>query len=246
MKFIDIIKSLFDKLKKNMKTATEEIKVIPETKVYGITQEELRHRILVYNSLITSNPYRNDNKLSQWSVIGSFSNWKEDVPMFTVDHFSSFHICKALKLEAGDELKLRCKHSWMINLGSDAPFVPGSPVHLIKNGQNIKIEESGIYDIELHTVGYLDIFPTKVHLDDIPEGMELWYNERNKMRDEAFRLRSLRDGWIRFSTNFPEEFKLTVELPEVEDYDGDFIKYKDRLSRDWKNLNSPYINSEPK
>jgi hypothetical protein len=63
--------------------------------------------------------------------------------------------------------------------------------------------------------------------------------------DEAFRLRSLRNEWIRASTTCPEKYELVIELPEVEDYDGEFIKYKDRLSRDWQNLNPAFINSDP-
>ena len=223
----------------------EETKVIiPGTKLYGITQGELRRRILVFNSQIACDPYRDYNKLSPWSVIGSFGGWKKDVPMFKTDYFYGPHICKAIKLESGDELKFRCNHSWMINLGSDGNHIPGDFIRLSKNGQNIKIEESGLYDISLDPSARLvSIYPTRVHIDDIPEGLELWYNERNKIMSEAFRLRSLREHWLYFSKAFPEDYKLVVELPEVIDYDSNFAKYKERLSRDWQNLNKACINS---
>lgn len=227
-------------------TIKEEPKVISKVEIYGVTQEELRHRILVYNSLILCNPYRDYNKPSPWSVIGSFGNWKVDIPMLKADYFSGPSICKAIKLEAGDELKFRCNHSWMINLGQKEDSVPGGFIYLTKDGQNIKIEESGLYDIELNLTGRIaNIYPSRVHIDDLPEGFELWYNERNEMMAEAFRLRSLRNEWLLASKANPEKYKLDVELPEVEDYDGNFAKYKDRLSRDWKNLNPAYINSDP-
>lgn len=227
-------------------TLKEETKSIPKTTVYGITQQDLRHRILVYNSLVTSDPYRNYNKPSPWNVIGSFGDWKKDISMFTSDRFCGAHICKAIKLKEGDELKFRCNHSWLINLGLSKDNIPGSLIHLSRNGQNIRVEESGLYDINFDPISRTArIFPSRVSLDDIPEGLEMWYDERNKIMDEAFRLRSLRKEWIRFSTAFPEEYKLVVELPEIEDYDGKFVKYKDRLERDWKNLNKAYVNSNP-
>ena len=80
-----------------------------------------------------------------WSLIGSFSNWSQDLDM-TQDASGRWVSPEALL--SGD-FKLRRNHGWEVNLGADAPasypVTPGEAFPAVYGGQNLVLPEEANY-----------------------------------------------------------------------------------------------------
>ena len=94
-------------------------------------------------------PYAAYKEVSPWSVIGSFNSWGGDVEMVTN---GTLHVCKNITFAAGDEFKFRKDADWGTNFGyadGVSSYTLGEEFAVGQDGANIKIAESGAYDLFL-------------------------------------------------------------------------------------------------
>ncbi len=93
-----------------------------------------------------------------WCMIGSFSGWYEDVEMEEIEPGKWQGSLN--NVDAWTEFKFRWNHDWNYAiLGADSvsnetvAVTPGVPLNLANPGGNIRIEESGSYDVLLDFTG---------------------------------------------------------------------------------------------
>ena len=97
--------------------------------------------------LPTGDPYARYTEKSDWSVIGSITEWSDDIEMVTN---GTWHVAKSLKLSKGDEVKFRKDASWDVNLGyaeGVETYELGTEFAVAQDGANIVILEDGTYDL---------------------------------------------------------------------------------------------------
>ena len=97
--------------------------------------------------LPTGDPYARYTEKSDWSVIGSITEWSDDIEMVTN---GTWHVAKNLKLSKGDEVKFRKDASWDVNLGyaeGVETYELGTEFAVAQDGANIVILEDGTYDL---------------------------------------------------------------------------------------------------
>ena len=96
-----------------------------------------------------------DENLSSWAIIGSMSNWSEDIPM-EYDGERYYYLTDYY-LSSEDEFKFRANADWATNFGGSwdySPYVvtPDSIIGLVSGGSNLKVETSGTYNIIIDPV----------------------------------------------------------------------------------------------
>ena len=105
--------------------------------------------------LPTGDPYARYTEKSAWGLVGSFNGWGSDpdVEMWTN---GTLHVAKAVRLEAGDEVKFRKDANWDVNYGyadGVSSYTLGEEFAVGQGGANIVIAESGLYDFILDPDG---------------------------------------------------------------------------------------------
>ena len=97
--------------------------------------------------------------LHEWSLIGSMSDWTEDLPM-TLNEGQIFEI-KGVELKAGDEFKFRLTGNWDVNFGApweNYTLSGDDSFDLLNHGYNIKVAYDGIYDM------WIDVVTRRAHI----------------------------------------------------------------------------------
>ena len=81
-------------------------------------------------------------KMTVWSVIGSFeaSGWNEDVAM--TEEELGIWIAGSVTMAAGNEFKVRANNDWTVNFG----LKDGK---IAQDGDNVKVEADGVYEVTL-------------------------------------------------------------------------------------------------
>lgn len=87
--------------------------------------------------------------VSPWSIIGSMSDWTEDISMYY--DYSNKLLYAQTTFDTGSEFKFRCLNNWDINLGaSNSNYINiDSKYAAYSYGANIKIKEGGTYNVYL-------------------------------------------------------------------------------------------------
>ena len=92
-------------------------------------------------------PYPDYKEASNWSVIGSLSNygisWDGDIAMVTD---GTNHLALSVKLGASDEFKFRQDASWTVNLGGEFGGID-TDFEVTQDGPNVKVGVDGVYDL---------------------------------------------------------------------------------------------------
>lgn len=104
--------------------------------------------------------YKNEETYS-WAVIGSMSNWSEDIPMEFADNVYKLN---GINLTEGDEFKFRANGDWAFNLGGmydPTPIGTDDTQKVIADGGNFQVTTTGTYDIVLDPVNGLVSFICK-------------------------------------------------------------------------------------
>ena len=94
-----------------------------------------------YISLNYSNKALQIVKITSFGIIGGFNGWSESVEMEASEDNMVYTL--TADLNAGDEWKFRANNQWTVSLGGALDNL--SPF----NGDNLKCEETGTYDIRL-------------------------------------------------------------------------------------------------
>lgn len=105
-----------------------------------------------YADRIQAISYPDYTENSPWSVIGTFSNWERDYPMWIN---GSLHVAKNISLSAGDNFKFRKNKDWEENFGMGSgvsSYTLGDYFDITQGGDNIVIAEDGVYDLILDPV----------------------------------------------------------------------------------------------
>ena len=108
------------------------------------TTEEFQTALTAYEDTCQSLFNMTSDEKEAFSVIGTIcgTNWDTDLPMTrTAETGDPTYYSEALELKAGDEFKVRQGASWDVNFGKDG----------VVNGDNIVVEEDGIYYVKLVT-----------------------------------------------------------------------------------------------
>lgn len=140
--------------------------------------------------------YRNEVTYS-WAVIGSMSNWSEDIPMEFADNVYKLN---GINLTEGDEFKFRANGDWAFNLGgmyAPTPIGTDDTQTVIADGGNFQVTTTGTYDIELDPVNGLASFICKdsyVECEDYDSVASLSNN--TKVSVTGFVLATYKRGFI--------------------------------------------------
>jgi len=108
------------------------------------SDEALQAALQKYEDTIAALFTMTDDEKTAFSVIGAIcgTNWDTDFAMTRIPEAGdAVYYSEALELKAGDEFKVRQGGGWDVNFGVD-----GAP-----NGDNIKVEEDGVYFVKLTT-----------------------------------------------------------------------------------------------
>ncbi len=99
-----------------------------------------------------------DENLSDWAIIGSMSNWSEDIPM-TYEGDGIYQL-NDFYLTPTDEFKFRANGDWATNFGLyDYEVVsPNTTVYLYTGGANIRLATEGYYNITLDVINQYAVF----------------------------------------------------------------------------------------
>lgn len=91
-----------------------------------------------------------EETVMQWGLIGSMTEWADDVPMTLTE--DGTYVLNNYELKADDEFKFRANGDWNTNFGGEVgAFVkPGKRIKLYDHGANMMIVEPGVYNIELN------------------------------------------------------------------------------------------------
>ena len=92
-----------------------------------------------------------------WGLVGSMTSWGNDVVMTPVDNYQ---VIENYYIDASDEFKFRANGAWDLDFGyaGGDPIQPYTKVALVNGGANMKVAESGYYDIYLDVDGKTAIF----------------------------------------------------------------------------------------
>lgn len=140
--------------------------------------------------------YKNEETYS-WAVIGSMSNWSEDIPMEFADNVYKLN---GINLTEGDEFKFRANGDWAFNLGgmyAPTPIGTDDTQTVIADGGNFQVTTTGTYDIELDPVNGLASFICKdsyVECEDYDSVASLSNN--TKVSVTGFVLATYKRGFI--------------------------------------------------
>ena len=140
--------------------------------------------------------YKNEETYS-WAVIGSMSNWSEDIPMEFADNVYKIN---GINLTEGDEFKFRANGDWAFNLGgmyAPTPIGTDDTQTVIADGGNFQVTTTGTYDIELDPVNGLASFICKdsyVECEDYDSVASLSNN--TKVSVTGFVLATYKRGFI--------------------------------------------------
>jgi hypothetical protein len=92
-------------------------------------------------------------KVMDWAIIGSMSDWSEDVSM-KMDNDGRY-LLENYHLSSTDEFKFRANADWATNFGgtweySIYPVDPNTTIPMVSGGSNLQVTTSGIYNIYLN------------------------------------------------------------------------------------------------
>lgn len=88
-----------------------------------------------------------------WALIGSMSNWSEDVPMLAMEDGS--YVLYDYYLSSTDEFKFRANADWATNFGGSREYSicqvdPNTIITVYSGGSNLQVKTSGTYNIHLN------------------------------------------------------------------------------------------------
>ncbi len=94
-------------------------------------------------------------KINEVGIIGGFDGnfWSSDVAKLTFDKEKNVWVAKDVQINAGVEFKIRMNNGWDFNRGvageSSAVVTTGAKAPVYQNGQNMMVEQDGVYTITL-------------------------------------------------------------------------------------------------
>ena len=94
-------------------------------------------------------------KINEVGIIGGFDGnfWSSDVAKLTFDKEKNVWVAKDVQINAGVEFKIRMNNGWDFNRGvageSPAVVTTGAKAPVYQNGQNMMVEQDGVYTITL-------------------------------------------------------------------------------------------------
>lgn len=148
-----------------------------ETRKYTVTDNIVMKRSHIRNIDISlGDGLVVDPEEPVWSLIGSMSDWSEDVLFARED---DWWILRGQFFKAGDEFKLRYNRSWDICLGrvNEGTVTVDAPTKL-GEGPNLLIGQEGTYDLWFDEKNeYLYVLTSGLTPDDIGEISEIWQME---------------------------------------------------------------------
>ena len=108
-------------------------------------------RVTLQNVLVVlpqDSPYKEYEKLSDWTIIGSIAayemSWDKDLSMWTDGNHN--YVAAHVTLAKGDEFKFRKDLDWTVNFGGDFAGLD-TEFDIAQDGNNIKVDADGVYDI---------------------------------------------------------------------------------------------------
>ena len=108
-------------------------------------------RVTLQNVLVVlpqDSPYKEYEKLSDWTIIGSIAayemSWDKDLSMWTDGNHN--YVAAHVNLAKGDEFKFRKDLDWTVNFGGDFAGLDAE-FDIAQDGNNIKVDADGVFDI---------------------------------------------------------------------------------------------------
>lgn len=91
-----------------------------------------------------------EESVMKWALVGSMTEWANDIPMTLTDNGT--YVLENFELKAEDEFKFRANGDWSTNFGGEdgALVMTGKRIKLYDHGANMKVAEPGVYNIELN------------------------------------------------------------------------------------------------
>ena len=112
---------------------------------------ESLERVTLKNVLVVlpqDSPYKEYEKLSAWTIIGSIAayemSWDKDLSMWTDGNHN--YVAAHVNLAKGDEFKFRKDLDWTENFGGDFAGLDAE-FDIAQDGNNIKVDADGVFDI---------------------------------------------------------------------------------------------------
>ena len=98
---------------------------------------------------LTPIEYKEETRM-QWGLVGSMTEWANDIPMTLTDNGT--YVLENFELKAEDEFKFRANGDWNTNFGGEygALVMTGKRIKLYDHGANMMVAEPGVYNIELN------------------------------------------------------------------------------------------------
>ena len=162
--------------------------------------------------------YKNEETYS-WAVIGSMSNWSEDIPMEFADNVYKLN---GINLTEGDEFKFRANGDWAFNLGGmydPTPIGTDDTQKVIADGGNFQVTTTGTYDIVLDPVNGLVSFICKdsyVECEDYDSVASL--SDNTKVSVTGFVVATYKRGFILNIGNYWGNTILVYQGPDQSMY----------------------------
>ena len=106
--------------------------------------------------------------VTTWGLVGSMTDWGNDVVMTPVDNYQ---VIEKYYIDAADEFKFRANGAWDVDFGyaGGDPIQPYTTVELVNGGANMKVSESGYYNIWLDVTGKTAYFEKIVECSSYDE-----------------------------------------------------------------------------
>ena len=89
-----------------------------------------------------------EESVMKWALVGSMTEWANDIPMTLTDNGT--YVLENFELKAEDEFKFRANGDWSTNFGGAGSLeevYPGKRVYLYDHGSNMKVATPGVYNI---------------------------------------------------------------------------------------------------